>query len=187
TLSRTAACSFVTPWVEGLLPATRLAESGAQTIHGLDVVRDRLGHHIHPRGGDAGLDFIVDEAELIRRCERWLAVAGARHGALAMTEPPGEPVYLCCGQPVDVQRPDRFHRPCAGYAGCGPGQERRAERGRAEPDRLFGLGRLLGWCQRGSRLPEGGGEAVAASASEGSGSGVAAEQGGAGPMSRSLS
>jgi len=82
TLSRTAACSFVTPWAEGLLPATRLAESGAQTIHGLDVVRDRLGHHIHPRGGDAGLDFIVDEAELIRRCERWLAVAGRDTGHL---------------------------------------------------------------------------------------------------------
>ena len=72
-IDRTVAGRLVAPWVEGDLPSSPTAESGAQTIHGLDVVRDEDGRESHPQPPDDELDFAVDRAELIRRCERWLA------------------------------------------------------------------------------------------------------------------
>lgn len=74
-VDRTVACRFVTPWVEGDLPSSPTAESGAQTIHGLDIVRED-GRETHPRTPDDELEFAVDRAELVRRCERWLAANG---------------------------------------------------------------------------------------------------------------
>ena len=75
-IDRTVACRFVAPWVEGVLPSAGTAESGAQTIHGLDVVRGTDGRETHPDVPDAGLAFEVGRTELVRRCERWLATAG---------------------------------------------------------------------------------------------------------------
>lgn len=75
-IDRTVACRFVAPWVEGVLPAAGTAESGAQTIHGLDVVHGADGREAHPEVPDAGLAFKVGRDELVRRCERWLATAG---------------------------------------------------------------------------------------------------------------
>ncbi|WP_265523124.1 hypothetical protein [Oerskovia flava] len=79
-IDRTVACRFVTPWVVGDLPAERVAETGAQTIHGLDVIRLGDGREAHPSTPDDGQPFIVDHDELVRRCDRWLSVAGRTSG-----------------------------------------------------------------------------------------------------------
>lgn len=79
-IDRIVACQFVTPWVEGELPSTKLAESGAQTIHGLDIARDDEGRQFHPRRSEANPSFEVDSAELIRRCQRWLLAANRAGG-----------------------------------------------------------------------------------------------------------
>ncbi|MEU4362163.1 hypothetical protein [Promicromonospora sp. NPDC023987] len=80
-IDRTVACQFVSPWVEGTLPSTRQAESGAQTLHGLDLVRDELGRVWHPRCQDPDLRFEVGQAEMVRRCEKWLSSNGRRGSA----------------------------------------------------------------------------------------------------------
>ena len=74
-IDRTVACRFVAPWVEGTLPSSSLAESGAQTIHGLDIVRHD-GLALHPLTPDADNEFAVDDDELARRCHEWLRRAG---------------------------------------------------------------------------------------------------------------
>lgn len=73
-IDRTVACRFVTPWVEGQLPSTPRAESGAQIIHGLDIVRED-GLAVHPNTPDTGVSFAIDREEMVRRCSQWLRAA----------------------------------------------------------------------------------------------------------------
>ncbi|TGJ94905.1 hypothetical protein DLJ96_17935 [Actinotalea fermentans ATCC 43279 = JCM 9966 = DSM 3133] len=70
-IDRTIACQLVTPWVVGDLPSTRLAESGAQAIHGFDLVRVGGREH-HPSAPDREHDFLFDDREVATRCHTWL-------------------------------------------------------------------------------------------------------------------
>jgi hypothetical protein len=71
-IERPVACRFLAPWVEGDLPSSPRAESGAQTVHGLDIVRNDAGHEVHPMIASNDYPFVVDTAEMIRRCVQWL-------------------------------------------------------------------------------------------------------------------
>lgn len=71
-IERPVACRFLAPWVEGVLPSSPHAESGAQTVHGLDIVLNDAGNEVHPMIASNDYPFIVDNAEMIRRCVDWL-------------------------------------------------------------------------------------------------------------------
>ena len=71
-IQRPVACRFVAPWVEGDLPASTRARTGAQTIHGFDIVRDDAGREVHPGVATDDLPFVVDTNEMSRICRQWL-------------------------------------------------------------------------------------------------------------------
>lgn len=75
-LSREAACALVTPWVEGTLPSSMLAEDGAQLIHGFDVIVGGDGRERHASTTPGPHGFQVSDDELIARCQAWLARVG---------------------------------------------------------------------------------------------------------------
>lgn len=50
-----------------------MAESGAQTIHGMDIVKDEAGLAYHPRGETGFHNYLIDDNEVARRCEQWLS------------------------------------------------------------------------------------------------------------------
>jgi hypothetical protein len=73
-LTRDVACRLVTPWVEGALLSTSLAEDGAQLLHGFDVImKDGREYHASAAGEGA---FLLSEGEVRQRCLDWLARAG---------------------------------------------------------------------------------------------------------------
>ena len=75
-LTREAACRLVTPWVEGVLPSTPLAEAGAQLLHGFDVIA-REGREYHASVvGEGG--FLVPERDVSERCRSWLVSVSER-------------------------------------------------------------------------------------------------------------
>lgn len=77
-IDRTVTCAFVRPWVEQDLPSTTLAQSGAQTVHGLDLVAAADGRVRHPPASPPEHEYAVDRAELVRRCEAWLSTRALR-------------------------------------------------------------------------------------------------------------
>ncbi|MFD1575124.1 hypothetical protein ACFSEO_13360 [Agromyces cerinus subsp. nitratus] len=79
-IQRPVACRFVAPWVEGDLPASTRARTGAQTIHGLDIVRDDAGREVHPGVTADDLPFVVDANEMRRKCWQWLDARPADQG-----------------------------------------------------------------------------------------------------------
>ena len=75
-LSREDACRLVTPWVEGTSPSTRLAEDGAQLIHGFDVVVGSDGREYHASTTDGAHGFRMHDDEMKARCQTWVARVG---------------------------------------------------------------------------------------------------------------
>lgn len=79
-ISRQEARALVNPWVEG--DAERFeneAFGGATIVHGLDLVAgDSPGLVRHADVGETG--FLVDQAELVDRCSRWLDEVGRASG-----------------------------------------------------------------------------------------------------------
>lgn len=71
-IARPVACQFVAPWVEGDLPSSGLAHSGAQTVHGLDLVGDGAGLVWHAPALSDDHDFIFSRYEMVFRCKQWL-------------------------------------------------------------------------------------------------------------------
>lgn len=71
-ITRPVACGFVTPWVEGDLPSSGLAESGAQYVHGFDLVGDWAGRVGHAPSLSDDHEYLFDRDEMVRRCEKWL-------------------------------------------------------------------------------------------------------------------
>jgi hypothetical protein len=71
-ITRPVACGLVAPWVEGDLPSSNLAHSGAQYVHGFDLMGDWAGRVWHaPSLGDDH-EYLFDRDEMVRRCETWL-------------------------------------------------------------------------------------------------------------------
>ncbi|RNB47605.1 hypothetical protein EDM22_12130 [Agromyces tardus] len=72
-ITRPVACRFVAPWVEGDLPTSGRAHSGAQYVHGFDLVGDGGSRVWHAPSLDDDHEYIFDRDEMVHRCEAWLA------------------------------------------------------------------------------------------------------------------
>ena len=71
-ITRPVARGFVAPWVEGDLPSSALAHSGAQYVHGFDLVGDWAGRVWHATSLGDDHEYLIGRDELVRRCETWL-------------------------------------------------------------------------------------------------------------------
>lgn len=77
-IDRDAACRLLVPWVEGDGPSSMQAESGAQLVHGFDIVLDAEGRAFHASDlrGAHDRTYVVTDAELFARSHAWLARLG---------------------------------------------------------------------------------------------------------------
>lgn len=71
-ITRPVAHAFVAPWVEGDLPSSGLAHSGALYVHGFDLVGDWAGRVWHAPSLSDDHEYLFDRDEMVRRCEAWL-------------------------------------------------------------------------------------------------------------------
>lgn len=71
-IDRVAASQFVEPWVRGDLPIGMIANNGAQSIHGFDLVSTGYGTEYHPRLSVDESQFIFTREEVFQSCESWL-------------------------------------------------------------------------------------------------------------------